>query len=91
MSVQSWRLPFIIATSQTPTKLTKYYKFERTGEVGGFGTVTDQGYGISYIVHGEDEGMMIDTFLLFNYILFFQLIFLYTQGKVVLLLTHHTC
>ena len=32
--------------------------------LGGFGTVTDQGYGISYIVHGEDEGTMIDTFLI---------------------------
>ena len=59
--MQSWCLPFTIATSQTPTKLTKYYRFERTGEVGGFGTVTDQGYGISYIVFGEDKGMVLDA------------------------------
>ena len=70
MSIQSWHLPFLLATSQTPTKLTKYYSFERTGELGGFGTVINQGYGISYIVRGEDEGMVIDTFLLLTTILF---------------------
>ena len=57
-SMQSWCLPFTIATSQTPTKLTEYYRFERAGEGGGFGTVIDQGYGISYIVVGEDKGRL---------------------------------
>ena len=63
MSVQSWHLPFTLSTSQTPTKLTKYYNFERAAKLGGFGTVTDQGYGISYIVCGEDEGMVIDRYI----------------------------
>jgi len=57
--MQSWCLPFTLSTSQTPTKLTKYYKSGRIAELGGFGTVTDQGYGVSYIVVDEDCGMMI--------------------------------
>jgi len=44
--------------------LTKYYKSERAAELGGFGTVADDGYGISYIVCGEDHGTMLDTDLL---------------------------
>ena len=57
--MQSWSLPFTLSTSQTPTKLTKYYKFERAAEMGGFGTVADNGYGISYIVRDEDNGMIM--------------------------------
>lgn len=59
--IQSWCLPFTLSTSQTPTKLTKYYKFEGSAELGGFGTVADDGYGISYIVRGEDQGIELDT------------------------------
>ncbi|XP_065910251.1 carnitine O-palmitoyltransferase 1, liver isoform-like [Dysidea avara] len=52
---KSFTLPFELSTSQTPTKLTKYYKLERCGQLGGFGTITETGYGISYIVCGEDN------------------------------------
>ena len=67
--VQSWCLPFTLSTSQTPTKLTKYYRLDRCAEGGGFGTVTDHGYGISYIVCGEDQGMtvVVTTLLIINF------------------------
>ncbi|XP_065912529.1 carnitine O-palmitoyltransferase 1, liver isoform-like [Dysidea avara] len=52
---KSFSLPFELSTSQTPTKLTKYFKLEKCGQLGGFGTVTETGYGISYIIRGEDN------------------------------------
>ncbi|XP_065912520.1 carnitine O-palmitoyltransferase 1, muscle isoform-like [Dysidea avara] len=52
---KSFSLPFELSTSQTPTKLTKYFKEDRTAQLGGFGAVTETGYGISYIVNGEDN------------------------------------
>jgi len=50
-----------LSTSQTPTKLTKYFKQDRTAQLGGFGAVTETGYGISYIVYGEDNGETISN------------------------------
>ena len=35
---------------------SRWRPVERTAQVGGFGTVSDDGYGVSYIVVGEDRG-----------------------------------
>jgi len=36
--------------------LTKYFKLDGSAQLGGFGSVSETGYGISYIVVGEDNG-----------------------------------
>ena len=41
---------------------------ERSTCLGGFGAVCDEGYGISYIVVGEDQGMYL-YILIQNYLL----------------------
>jgi hypothetical protein len=54
---ESFKLKFVLSTSQTPTQVVKEnWKLERTALAGGFGTVTDDGYGVSYIIVGEEEG-----------------------------------
>ena len=54
--MQAFNLSFELSTSQTPVRCTERWRPETSTRVGGFGTVTDSGYGISYIVAGEDEG-----------------------------------
>jgi hypothetical protein len=50
----AFKLKFDISTSQTPTQVhKKNWRLERSNCVGGFGTVSDVGYGISYIPYGE--------------------------------------
>ena len=49
---------FYLSTSQTPTQLIKdeNWKLEKCNCVGGFSTVSDTGYGVSYIPFGENSG-----------------------------------
>ena len=54
--VQAFNLAFQLSTSQTPVRITSRWRPDRTSEAGGFGTVADDGYGVSYIVVGEDTG-----------------------------------
>lgn len=50
-------MKFVLSTSQTPVQIIKKnWRLERSTIGGGFGTVTDTGYGVSYIVVGEDTG-----------------------------------
>ena len=44
--------PWMLSTSQTPVR--GEYKPLRTCAGGGFGPVADDGYGVSYIINGED-------------------------------------
>jgi carnitine O-palmitoyltransferase 1 len=46
---------FRLSTSQTPTNSTRHWCLERCGDGGGFGTVMDNGYGVSYMFIGEDR------------------------------------
>ena len=52
-------MKFHLSTSQTPTQFIFGYKgYDNSKRVhaGGFGTVTDEGYGVSYIISGEETG-----------------------------------
>lgn len=50
-------MTFKLSTSQTPVQITKEnWKADRCVCVGGFGTITDDGYGVSYLTYGENEG-----------------------------------
>ncbi|XP_003384970.2 PREDICTED: carnitine O-palmitoyltransferase 1, liver isoform-like isoform X2 [Amphimedon queenslandica] len=53
---EAFQLKFTLSTSQTPTQCIKEkdYDDEKRTIVGGFGTVTDNGYGVSYIISGEE-------------------------------------
>lgn len=53
---QAFNFSFQLSTSQTPVRTTDRWSLERSTQGGGFGTVTDNGYGVSYIVIGEDQG-----------------------------------
>ena len=55
-ALQAFNLSFLLSTSQTPVKSTSRWTLEKSSSLGGFGTVSDEGYGVSYIVVGEDEG-----------------------------------
>ena len=44
----------IVSTSQTPTQYTDIWREESSCLGGGFATVNPDGYGISYIIVGED-------------------------------------
>lgn len=44
----------VLSTSQTPTKYTDIWKMESSCLGGGFGPVNPDGYGVSYIIVGED-------------------------------------
>ena len=46
---------FRLSTSQTPTRQTNDWSEERCGQGGGFGTVMEDGYGVSYMFIGEDR------------------------------------
>ena len=62
-------MKFVLSTSQTPVQIIKKnWCLERSTIGGGFGTVTDTGYGVSYIVVGEDTGKVIAT-QFYNWIL----------------------
>ena len=55
---QAFQFSFKLSTSQTPTQLTKRkFKMPNICPGGGFGTVDKEGYGVSYIVMGEDRGV----------------------------------
>ena len=49
-------MPFQLSTSQTPLSFVYPYDEETSSTVGGFGTVTEDGYGISYLISGEEKG-----------------------------------
>ena len=50
-------MTFQLSTSQTPSQVIKEnYRLDRANCVGGFGTITDDGYGVSYMTCGEDTG-----------------------------------
>ena len=51
---QAFNLSFKLSTSQTPVKTTDRFRLERCASAGGFGTVTDTGYGVSYLVISDD-------------------------------------
>lgn len=57
-ALQAFNFSFLLSTSQTPVKTTDRWRLEDSTALGGFGTVSDEGYGISYIVVGEDTGML---------------------------------
>ena len=44
----------MLSTSQTPTKYTHIWKQESSCLGGGFAPVNPNGYGVSYIIVGED-------------------------------------
>eukprot|EP00731_Ephydatia_muelleri_P002535 Em0001g2535a len=53
---KAFQFTFKLSTSQTPTQLTKRkFKVPNICPGGGFGTVDKEGYGVSYIVMGEDR------------------------------------
>ena len=54
--MQAFNLSFELSTSQTPVKMTSRFTLDRCAKIGGFGTVTDTGYGVSYLVLSDDEG-----------------------------------
>ena len=48
-------MPYKLSTSQTPTRVFDYgadYNYKTT--CGGFGPACHDGYGISYVVYGDD-------------------------------------
>ena len=56
-------MTFQLSTSQTPSQIIKdNYRLDRANCVGGFGTITDDGYGVSYMTYGEDTGRNYFTF-----------------------------
>ena len=54
--MQAFNFSFLLSTSQTPVKTTERFKVEKSCTIGGFGTVCDEGYGVSYLVVDENEG-----------------------------------
>ena len=55
--MQAFNFSFLLSTSQTPVKATSRWNLETSTSMGGFGTVCDEGYGVSYIIVGEHEGV----------------------------------
>ena len=53
---KAFNLSFTLSTSQTPVKATDRWEIETSSCLGGFGTVCEEGYGLSYIVVGDNEG-----------------------------------
>ncbi|XP_013419196.1 carnitine O-palmitoyltransferase 1, liver isoform-like [Lingula anatina] len=51
---KAWQIPEQLSTSQTPTKITHQWSLETCSRGGGFGPVSPEGYGVSYIIVGED-------------------------------------
>ena len=56
-------MKFVLSTSQTPVNVIKKGNMDKTAISGGFGTATDVGYGVSYIVVGEDRGRVFCCFV----------------------------
>ena len=54
--LQAFNFSFLLSTSQTPVKTTNKWTLETSTNLGGFGCVCDEGYGVSYIIVGEDTG-----------------------------------
>lgn len=83
--MQAFNFSFELSTSQTPVKATPLWDINVSSCLGGFGTVVDSGYGVSYIIVGEDDGKNITVDL--NLVIFFlclQLTSAYTASVVVL-------
>ena len=51
-------MPDVLSTSQTPTKYTDMWELESSCLGGGFAATNLDGYGVSYIIVGEDIGMI---------------------------------
>ena len=58
---QAFNLKFLLSTSQTPVRTTDRWREEVSSLAGGFGTVFDDGYGVSYLVY-EDYGKSFKGF-----------------------------
>lgn len=52
-NMQAFNLEFLLSTSQTPVRYTDRWKLETSAQFGGFGTTSDDGYGISYLVYDD--------------------------------------
>jgi carnitine O-palmitoyltransferase 1 len=52
-SDKAFNLRFLLSTSQTPVRTTDRWRLECSSVGGGFGTVTDDGYGVSYLVYED--------------------------------------
>ena len=55
--LQAFNFSFLLSTSQTPMRTTNRWTLEQSPIGGGFGAVSDEGYGVSYVVVGEDKGI----------------------------------
>ncbi len=69
---QAFNLSFTLSTSQTPVRFSDKWRADACSCCGGFGTVTEQGYGVSYMVVTEDEGRYTQGLLLnslYNFLL----------------------
>ena len=62
MHTQAFALEFQLSTSQTPICYTDRWRLDRSAFIGGFGTITDNGYGISYVVY-EDYGKQMEYYV----------------------------
>ncbi|KAK3093524.1 hypothetical protein FSP39_016746 [Pinctada imbricata] len=51
---KSFLMPDALSTSQTPTSYTRQWSMQTSCMGGGFSPVSDQGYGVSYMIYGED-------------------------------------
>lgn len=55
-------MSYTLSTSQTPVSYTNRWTEKNSAVAGGFGTVCDEGYGISYIIVGEETGIVIISY-----------------------------
>ncbi|CAH1792601.1 unnamed protein product [Owenia fusiformis] len=51
---KAWQMPDKLSTSQTPTKITDGWSLEACAIGGGFAPTCGEGYGVSYMIVGED-------------------------------------
>lgn len=58
--LKAFQLPFILSTSQTPITFIEQYHKDKTQMMGGFGTVTDEGYGVSYFINNDEFGELVN-------------------------------
>ena len=52
--LQNFFAPDILSTSQTPTNYTDVWSLETSCMGGGFFSTSFEGYGVSYMIYGED-------------------------------------
>lgn len=52
---KAFQMQFQLSTSQTPVQFVFPCNVEKCSVAGGFGTVVEDGYGVSYLVVGEDK------------------------------------